>query len=79
MAQKKREQIMVGSMSAQELKKLRQDAGVTQTELAAHLGYFTGGEPNRSVISRWESGKTNINPRISMLLQQYFDSREVEV
>ena len=66
MAQKKREQIMVGSMSAQELKKLRQDAGVTQTELAAHLGYFTG-------------GKTNINPRISMLLQQYFDSREVEV
>lgn len=65
-------------MTADELKTLRHNAGVTQTELAKHLGYYTAGEPNRSVISRWESGTTSINPRISMLLRDYFEKREVE-
>ena len=77
MVQKQNANIMDGNMTAEELKTIRTELGITQTELAAHLGYYTAGQPNRSVISRWESGKTNINPRIEMLLRDYFKKKEV--
>jgi len=58
------------------LKAMRVSAGVTQSELAAYLGYFSKGEPNRSVISRMENGSQDINVRIQMLVKSFLDARE---
>ena len=58
------------------LKAMRVSAGVTQSELAEYLGYFTKGEPNRSVISRMENGSQDINVRIQMLVKSFLDARE---
>ncbi|MGI9398568.1 MAG: helix-turn-helix domain-containing protein [Paracoccaceae bacterium] len=58
------------------LKAMRVSAGVTQAELAAYLGYFSKGEPNRSVISRMENGSQDINVRIQMLVKSFLDARE---
>tara|TARA_Y100001970_G_scaffold185316_1_gene225403 strand:- start:4067 stop:4273 length:207 start_codon:yes stop_codon:yes gene_type:complete len=63
-------------MTGEELKELRKDTNTTQSEIADYLGYYTNGIPNRSVISRWEKGRTPINPRISMLLAQFFKKIE---
>lgn len=60
------------SMTGQKLKELRELHNVSQSDVAAFLGYTTKGKPNRSMISRYENGFTNINPRISMLLDTYF-------
>lgn len=65
-------------MTAEELKLLRVESSTTQSELADYLGYYTNGEPNRSVISRWENGTTNINPRISLLLRMFFKEKKFE-
>ena len=58
------------------LKAMRVSAGVTQAELAAYLGYFSKGEPNRSVIPRMENGSQDINVRIQMLVKSFLDARE---
>ena len=61
-------------MTGQELKQLRNQYGVTQVELAQYLGYTSKGEPNRSMIARFENNHAVINPRISNLIQNYFMS-----
>ena len=63
------------NIDGNELKAMRVSAGVTQSELAAYLGYFTKGEPNRSVISRMESGNQDINARIQILVKFFLDSK----
>lgn len=63
-------------MNGEELIELRLRYQVTQAELAEHLGYFSAGIPNRSVISRWENGVTTINPRLTMLIRRYFNDIE---
>lgn len=55
-------------MDGKELRKLRNQAGMTQSELASRMGYFTKGEPNRSMISRFENGFADINPRVEAAL-----------
>ena len=63
------------NIDGNELKAMRVSAGGTQSELAAYLGYFTKGEPNRSVISRMESGNQDINARIQILVKFFLDSK----
>ena len=63
-------------MTGTELKKLRENSDTTQTELAIHLGYSVGGEPNRSMISRFELGYAKINPRIERLCKDYFKQKQ---
>jgi transcriptional regulator with XRE-family HTH domain len=63
------------NINGSELKAMRVAAGVTQSELAAYLGYFTKGEPNRSVISSLESGRQDINTRIQILVKLFFNSK----
>lgn len=57
------------SMTGEELRKLRTDAGLTQAELARQLGYTVKGEPNKSQISRFECGYVKINQRIAAAIQ----------
>ena len=58
-------------MSGLELYELRKELGITQGELAKHLGYYSNGMPNRSMIARFENGHASINARIEMLINQY--------
>ena len=59
-------------MEAEELKKLRNEYNVSQTDVAKFLGYKVNGKPNRSMIARYENGYAKINPRIAFLLEHYF-------
>ena len=63
---------------SEKLKKLRETFNVTQSELAAYLGYFTKGIPNKSVISQWESDKRPMNMRIWMLIDNFFEEKNNE-
>ncbi|MCH1613523.1 MAG: helix-turn-helix domain-containing protein [Flavobacteriales bacterium] len=65
-------------MNGLELYELRKEHNVTQEELAKHLGYFSKGTPNRSMIARFENGHANINQRIKMLVTQYFSNIDKE-
>lgn len=62
-------------MDGQELQQKRKEAGVTQLELAKYLGYTINGEPNRSMIARFENGHAKINPRIAMLIESFFNKK----
>ena len=65
-------------MSGLELYELRKELGITQSDLAKHLGYDSNGIPNRSMIARFENGHAAINSRIEMLINQYAkDCREL--
>jgi len=61
-------------MDGAKLKELREQHGVSQTDVAKYLGYDVKGKPNRSMIARFENGYSNINPRIQLLLNNYFDT-----
>mgnify|MGYP006259899681 FL=1 len=63
-------------MKGSELKKLRESSGISQKELAKHLGYFVGDKPNRSMISRFELGYAKINPRIERLCKDFIRQRQ---
>jgi transcriptional regulator with XRE-family HTH domain len=66
-------------MTGLELYELRKELGITQGDLAKHLGYFSNGLPNRSMIARFENGHAAINSRIAMLISQYEkDCKELE-
>ncbi len=60
-------------MDGLDLYKKRKHFGITQSDLAAHLGYYSNGEPNRSMIARMESGMQKINFRHKMLIDDYFE------
>lgn len=62
-------------MEGIELKKLREENNVKQTELAEFLGYMNGDVPNKSMISRFENGYAKINPRVEKLINLYFKER----
>jgi len=62
-------------MEGTELQQKRKEAGVTQLELAKYLGYTINGEPNRSMIARFENGHAKINPRIAMLIDSFFKNK----
>ena len=57
------------------LRSKRESAGVTQAEVAAYLGYFTNGVPNRSAVSNMENGHQPINKRLSLALTNYFKDK----
>lgn len=61
-------------MKAEELKKLRKEYNVSQTDVARFLGYEVNGKPNRSMIARYENNYAKINPRIGLLLKHYFSN-----
>jgi transcriptional regulator with XRE-family HTH domain len=63
---------MVEIMNGEELKSLRTKYNLSQAELAAKLGYYSAGEPNRSVISRWENDKVRIGKRAELALTGIF-------
>ena len=63
---------MDSNMTGAELKKLRHDHGVSQTDVARYMEYGSAGKPNRSQSARFENGHCGINPRISKLLRFYF-------
>jgi transcriptional regulator with XRE-family HTH domain len=56
-------------MTGQELRELRSDAGMTQRQVAELVGYTTKGEPNKSMIARFENGHAKINPRVEAALR----------
>lgn len=60
-------------MDGLDLYKKRKNFGVTQSDLAKHLGYMSNGEPNRSMIARMESGLQKINFRHKMLIDDFFE------
>ena len=53
------------------LRSMRESAGVTQAEVAAYLGYFTNGVPNRSAVSNMENGHQPINKRVNQNILLY--------
>mgnify|MGYP000076497515 FL=1 len=63
----------INKMTGLDLYELRKEIGITQHQLAEHLGYYTKGKPNRSMIARFENGHVTINSRIAMLINQYAD------
>lgn len=63
-------------MDGNQLYELRTKNNVTQSELATYLGYFTQGEPNRSMIARMEKGYQKINHRHETLIKAYFATKE---
>ena len=63
-------------MEPLKLKQLRAKHSVTQSDLAKYLGYTVNGLPNRSMIARFENGHAPINPRIGLLLENYFEKME---
>lgn len=63
-------------MDGKELRKLRNQAGMTQSELASRMGYFTKGKPNRSMISRFENGFAKINPRVEAALLMFLGDQK---
>lgn len=62
-------------MDGKELQQKRKEAGVTQLELAKYLGYTINGQPNRSMIARFENGHAKINSRIAMLIENFFGNK----
>ena len=62
-------------MDGKELQQKRKEAGVTQLELAKYLGYTINGEPNRSMIARFENGHAKIYSRIAMLIENFFGNK----
>jgi len=52
-------------MTKEEVKRLRTDAGLTQTQLAERMGLGVGGQVT---VSRWESGALNISEPHARLL-----------
>lgn len=66
---------MNGKMTGAKLKRLRQNNGLTQKDIARFLEYTIEGQPNRSQISKFENGHTQINARIGKLLDIYFENR----
>ena len=65
-------------LTGKELQKLRASCGVSQTDVARFLGYTVKGKPNRSMVARFENEHAQINPRVSMLLDTYFDKLKEE-
>lgn len=59
-------------ITGEQLAKLRQSHGVTQSQLAEYLGYTVKGKPNKSMIARFENNHAPINPRVSLLIETYF-------
>ena len=57
------------------LRALREQAGVTQSELAESMGYFAKGVPNRSMISALERKENAINPRQERLAKDYIQDK----
>lgn len=53
-------------MTGQELKILREKAGLTQTELAEKIGSF------HPQISSWETGKRKISRAYEKILKDFF-------
>jgi len=61
--------------NGQALRELREDAGVTQSDLADFMGYYTKGVPNRSMISALERRTDALNPRHERLAKIYLEQR----
>ncbi len=56
-------------MNGQYIRSLRENAGLSQKQMAEKLGYFSGGVPNRSHIARIEGGHQKISERLSLAVQ----------
>lgn len=65
-------------LTGKQLQKLRASCGVSQTDVARFLGYTVKGKPNRSMVARFENEHAQINSRVSMLLDTYFDKLKKE-
>ena len=65
-------------LTGKELQRLRASSGVSQTAVAKYLGYTVKGKPNRSMVARFENEHAQINPRVSMLLDTYFNKLKEE-
>lgn len=55
-----------GPLPAEEVKRIRAKLGLSQRDLAAHLGYPTG-----QTISHWESGRKVCDGPAAQLLRLY--------
>lgn len=53
-------------MTGEQLKKMRLEAGLTQEELAEKIGTY------KTVISRWENGRSNIASSYQKLIEIIF-------
>jgi len=65
-------------LTGKELQRLRASCGVSQTDVAKYLGYTVKGKPNRSMVARFENEHAQINSRVSMLLDAYFNKLKEE-
>ena len=61
-----------GLLTGEQVKHMRLEAGVSQSQLADFLGYFTKGEPNRSMITLIEQGKFKMNRRLDTSIKTFF-------
>lgn len=52
---------------APQLKELREEKGLTQSELAKELGF------TQSAIAKWENGERNPSLDVLILIAKYFD------
>lgn len=55
-----------------QVKNMRENAGVSQAKLAAFLGYYTKGEPNRSMVCQIEQGLVKIRPPLDTAIREFF-------
>jgi len=67
----------VSDFNGAALKDLRTKSGVSQSELAEYMGYFTKGKPNRSMISQLESKSEALNLRVQRVAEAYFAERGI--
>ena len=66
-------------INGKDLQSARTQAGITQAEFAAYLGYNSKGKPNASMIARFEGDYAKTNPRVAKLLELYFQELQQPV
>ena len=60
-------------MTADRFRQVREDLGLSQHKMALMLGY-----ENRASVSLFESGKREISPRLSLLMEMLADQNTKE-
>lgn len=62
---------LISSISAEEMKEIRKELGVTQKEFAYLIGC------SKPTVERWECSKKDITGPVAMLIQLLLDHREL--
>jgi transcriptional regulator with XRE-family HTH domain len=66
-------------ITGKDLQLARANAGITQKQLAEYLGYMSNGQPNASMIARFENDHAKINSRVRIAIQHFFREQQQPV